>query len=267
MAVEAKPLFGSEGGGAGDMTLLEHLKELRNRVVVSAVALLLGTLVSFWFWETIVSWLLAPARDKYDPNFGLAVFGPTETIGVLFKVGLYGGMILASPVVIYELLAFIVPGLTPGERKLLLPGLFGVAVFLLAGMAFAYWIILPASLGFLLDFGGDNFNPVIGAKQYMDFALRIIFWVGVSFELPMVLALAAKLRLVRARQLIHFWRYAVIIIFIIAAVVTPTPDPLTQTLVAGPLLGLYVLGVLFAWALQPKGKPPEPAAKTEETAP
>ncbi len=256
MAVEASPLFGPESGG-GDMTLMEHLKELRNRVMVSAVALLLATLVSFYFWETIIGWLLVPAREEYDPNFGLSVFGPTETIGVLFKVGLYGGMILASPVIVYELLAFIVPGLTPSERKLLLPGLLGVVVFLLGGMAFAYWIILPASLGFLLDFGGDNFNPLIGAQQYMDFALRIIFWVGVSFELPMVLALAAKLRLVRARQLLSFWRYAVIVIFVIAAVVTPTPDPLTQSMVAGPLLLLYFLGILFAWALQPKRKAEE----------
>jgi sec-independent protein translocase protein TatC len=119
-------------------------------------------------------------------------------------------------------------------------------------MAFAYWIILPASLGFLLDLGGDNFNPVIGAKQYIDFATRIVFWVGLSFELPMVLALIARLGVVRAKQLLGFWRYAIVIIFVIAAIVTPTPDPLTQSLVAGPLLGLYVVGIGFAWLVQPK---------------
>lgn len=258
MAVDAMPPFMADGG-SGEMTLMEHLKELRNRVIVCAVAVLIGTMACFFFWETIVSWLLQPARDEYDPNFGLAVFGPTETIGILFKIGMYGGLIISSPVLVYELMAFIVPGLTPKERKLLLPGLAGVVAFLLGGMAFAYWIILPASLGFLLDFGGDNFNPIIGAKQYMDFALRIIFWVGVSFELPMVMALAAKLRLVRAKQLLSFWRYAVIIIFIIAAIVTPTPDPLTQSLVAGPLLVLYLLGISFAWFLQPK-RPKEETA-------
>ena len=119
-------------------------------------------------------------------------------------------------------------------------------------MAFAYWIILPASLGFLLNFGGDNFDQKIGVKQYFDFAIRIIFWVGVSFELPMVLTLLAKLRVVRAKQLLGFWRYAIVIIFIVAAIVTPTPDPLTQSLVAGPLLGLYVLGIGLAWVVQPK---------------
>ncbi len=187
-------------------------------------------------------------RDRFEAHG----FHVTETIGVLFKVGMYGGLMLASPVVLYELLAFIVPGLTPKERKLLLPGLFGIIIFLVAGMAFAYWIILPASLGFLLDLGGDNFNPVIGAKQYIDFATRIVFWVGLSFELPMVLALIARLGVVRAKQLLGFWRYAIVIIFVIAAIVTPTPDPLTQSLVAGPLLGLYVVGIGFAWLVQPK---------------
>lgn len=237
---------------SGEMTLMEHLRELRNRVLVSAIAVVLGMLVCLYFWEQIVGWLIAPAREQQGPGFGLAVFGPTETIGVLFKVGMYGGLMIASPVVLYELLAFIVPGLTPKERKLILPGLFGVVGFLLGGMAFAYWVILPASLGFLLDLGGENFNPVIGAKQYMDFAMRIIFWVGLSFELPMVMALFAKLGMVRARQMLGFWRYSVVIIFIIAAIVTPTPDPLTQSLVAGPLLGLYFVGILFAWLIQPR---------------
>lgn len=243
---------------AAEMTLIEHLKELRNRVLVCGIALIVSTVASFVFWETIVGWLLAPARAE-NPEFALAVFSPTETIGVLFKVGLYGGLILASPVFVYEMLAFVVPGLTAGERKVLLPGILGTIGFLLGGMAFAYWVILPASLAFLLDFGGDQFNPVIGAKQYIDFAIRIIFWVGIAFELPMVLALSARLGLVRVRQLIGFWRYAIVLVFIIAAVVTPTPDPLTQSLVAGPLLLLYVVGIGLAWMVQ-KPRPKAAAA-------
>ena len=244
-------------GGHAEMTLIEHLKELRNRVIVCAIALVVSLVVCLVFWETILGWMLAPARADH-PDFALAVFSPTETIGVMFKIGLYGSLIFASPVFFYEMLAFIVPGLTPREKRLLLPGVAGVVVFLLGGMAFAYWVILPASLGFLLDFGGNNFDPVIGAKQYIDFATRIIFWVGVSFELPMVIAIAARLGLVRARQLIRLWRYAIPVIFIIAAVVTPTPDPLTQSLVAGPLLVLYIVGILFAWMVQKPRPKPEP---------
>ena len=163
------------------------------------------------------------------------MFSPTESIGVIFKIGLYGGLILATPVFIYEFFAFIVPGLTSRERRMLAPGLIGAVLFLAGGMSFAYWIILPASLGFLLDVGGDEFDAIINAKEYIDFATRIIFWVGVAFEGPMVMALAARLGLVRAKQMLHFWRYAIVVIFIMSAIITPTPDPLNQSLVAGPL--------------------------------
>lgn len=231
--------------GGPEMTLLEHLKELRNRVMVAGLAVLLGVIVCLIFWQDIIGWLVAPARETY-PDFKPSVFGPVEVIGVMFKVGMYGGLLLASPVIAYEFFAFVVPGLTPQERKMILPGLFGVVVFLLGGMAFAYWVILPASLGFLLGLADEEFNTVIGVKQYIDFTLRIIFWVGVSFELPMVLAVAARLGMVTWRQLIGFWRYAIVIVFIVAAIVTPTPDPLTQSLVAGPLLILYGVGIVFA---------------------
>ncbi|WP_322817969.1 twin-arginine translocase subunit TatC [Tepidiforma sp.] len=237
--------------GGPEMTLLDHLKELRYRVMVSGLAVLVGVIVCFYFWETILGWMVAPARDRVA-DFRVSSFSPTDRIGIIVKIGLYGGVILASPVVIYQLLAFIVPGLTPKERRILLPGIVGGAFFLLAGMAFAYWVVLPASLGFLLELGSDEIDNVIGIKQYVDFVTRIIFWVGVAFELPMVLAVAARLGLVRARRLLGFWRYAVVIVFLIAAVVTPTPDPITQTFVAVPLLGLYFIGIVMAWAVQPK---------------
>jgi sec-independent protein translocase protein TatC len=243
----------SSYGGGPEMTLLDHLKELRNRVMVAGLAIVLGTLVSFFFWETILGWLLAPGRE-YDANFRLSSFSPVDRIGAIFKIGLYGGLIISSPVIIYEVLAFVVPGLTPRERRMLAPGMLGVVVFLLAGMAFAYWVILPASLNFLLGVGSDKIQNVIGIKEYLDFVTRIIFWVGLAFEMPMVIALAARLGLVRAKQLLVFWRYAIVIIFIIAAVITPTPDPFNQTLVAGPLFFLYFVGVFFAWVVQ-RGRP------------
>lgn len=242
----------------GEMTLMEHLLELRNRVLISAVALVLGSILCFVFWETILGWLLAPARDRFD-DFKVFSFSPIDRIGVLFKIGLYGGAIVASPVIIYQVLAFILPGLTPKERKILLPGIAGVAFFLLGGMAFAYWIVLPASLGFLLDLGSDNFETATGAKQYIDFVVRIIFWVGVGFEVPMVLAVMARLRMATPKQMLSFWRYAIVIIAIVAAIITPTPDAYTLTLVAGPMLLLYFVGVAFAWLLYPRTKP-APAA-------
>lgn len=268
MAVEHLPeplpadAIPEEEASFGEMTLMEHLKELRNRVLVSAVAVVLGVVLCFIFWQNILEWLMAPAPQVVTEtgeveDFRIASFSPTDRISVIFKIGLYGGLIVASPVLIYELLAFIVPGLTPRERRLILPGLFGAIAFLVGGMAFAYYIILPASLDFLLELGDEQFVTLTGAKQYIDFVTRIIFWVGISFELPMVLAIAAKLGLVRAKQLLKFWRYAIVIVFVIAAIVTPTPDPLTQSLVAGPLLVLYFLGILFAFLVQPRKKEPE----------
>jgi sec-independent protein translocase protein TatC len=171
---------------------------------------------------------------------------------------MYGGVILASPVFIYEFFAFVLPGLTPREKKMIFPGLFGTALFLAGGMAFAYWIILPASLHFLLNVGSGEFKAVIHTDQYISFTLRIIVGVGLAFELPMVLALAARLGLVRAKQLLGFWRYAIVIVFVIAAVITPTPDPFNQSLVGGPLLGLYFLGILLAWIVQKPRPKPEP---------
>lgn len=247
-------------GGGPEMTLMEHLRELRNRIMVAGIALVICTLLSFYFWETILGWLLAPGRE-YDPNFRVSSFSPVDRIGTIFKIGLYGGIILSSPVIIYEVLAFVVPGLTPRERRMIAPGMLGVVVFMLGGMAFAYFIILPASLKFLLDVGSDKIQNVIGIKEYMDFVTRIVFWVGIAFEMPMVIALAARLGLVRAKQLLGFWRYAIIVIFVIAAIITPTPDPFNQTLVAGPLFLLYFVGIFFAWLVQRgRKKPGEMAA-------
>jgi len=243
-----EPIEQSMTGYAGgpDMTIIEHLVELRNRLIVAAIAIVIGILVCLIFWQTIFGWLLAPARSEFT-DFRLSSFSPIDRIQMVFKIGIYGGFLLASPVVIYEILAFIVPGLTPRERRAIFPGMIGAVLFLLGGMAFAYWIILPTSLAFLLDFGSEDIQNVIGIQQYMDFVLRVIFWVGLSFELPMVMALLGWLGIISAKQMLKFWRYAIVLCFVVAAIVTPTPDPLTQSLVGGPLLLLYALGIGMAW--------------------
>jgi len=236
------------------MTLLEHLRELRNRVMWCAGTVFVMIVLSFIFRGIIFDFLLDPGRSAIanGEEFRLVSFSPTDRIVVIFKLCLYTGLILSSPMIIYQTLAFVLPGLTPREKRLLLPSMAGVGFFLLAGMAFAYFIILPASLDFLLNFESDNFDNEIGAANYIDFVTRIIFFVGLAFEIPMVLALLAKLGVIRARQLVRFWRYAIVIIAIIAAVATPTPDMLTMSLVIAPLLVLYVVGIVLAWMLQPR---------------
>ena len=181
-----------------------------------------------------------------ENNFRLASFSPTDRITAIFQIALYGGLLLAAPIVIYELLAFIVPGLTGSERRILIFGVFGCLTFVIAGMLFAYFIVIERALGFLLGVASDTVDNVIGIKEYISFVTRLILWIGFSFQLPMILALAARIGLVTAGQLLRFWRYAIVIVFIIAAIATPTPDPQTQAVVALPLLALYFLGVLFA---------------------
>ena len=249
---EAPPEEPEEQHGRTDLTIMEHLLELRNRVIVCALAVVIGVIACAFFWSEILDFLLEPARTNPDvggDDFRLNSFSPTDRIVAIFKIALYGGILVASPVIVYQILAFTVPGLTAGERKVLLTGIIGAGIFLFGGMAFAYYIILPQSLEFLLGLAEDQIQNTIGIKQYSDFVIRIVFWVGISFELPMIIALAARIGLVRAGQLIRFWRYAIILVFVIAAVVTPTPDPLTQSLVAVPLMGLYLIGILFAWIL------------------
>ncbi len=174
------PTFSYAGGP--EMTLMEHLKELRNRVLICAIALVIGTVVSFLFWETILGWLLAPARERIE-DFRVSSFSPTDRISIIVKIGLYGGLIVSSPVIIYELLAFIVPGLTPREKRLLLPGIAGTVLFLMGGMAFAYWVILPASLGFLLDSvarrSRTSRSEAVRGLRHPD---RLLVWI--AFELP-----------------------------------------------------------------------------------
>ena len=185
-------------------------------------------------------------RGKSDENFRLASFSPTDRISAIFKISIYGGLLLALPIIIYQALAFIVPGLTSGERRVLLMGTFGCMFFMLAGMAFAYYVVLPRALDFLLGVAAENVVNVTGIHEYISFVTRIILWVGIAYQLPMVLAIAARVGMVTAGQLMRFWRYAIVLVFILAAIATPTPDPLTQSVVAIPLLGLYFLGVLFA---------------------
>ncbi|HEY5476993.1 MAG TPA: twin-arginine translocase subunit TatC [Tepidiformaceae bacterium] len=241
----------------GEMTLLEHLLELRNRTIVVAIAVIIGCLVCFLFWQDILGWLLAPGRAKV-PGFKVSSFSPVDRIGVIFQIGMYGGFALASPVIIYEALAYIVPGLTKRERKLLFPAVFGSLFFLVAGMAFAYWLVLPLSLGFLLNVGKNEIANVTGVKEYIAFVTRTIFWSGLAFELPMIMALIAWLGLAKPRQLLGFWRYAVVLIFVLACFVVPTPDPVDQTIVAVPLFSLYLLGILFAkLAYKPRFSSPD----------
>jgi len=249
---EPPPETANQEPGEKYLTLLEHLQEFRYRITVSAIAVLLGMAVAFIFAGDIIDFLKQPAEDR-SPNFQLQFIEPFEKFGAYFRVSMLGGLVLAMPVVLYQLLRFVTPGLKPNERRWLILTTVGATGLFVIGVLFAYYLALPPAMDFLLNFGGEDIaSPNIRIGSYIDFVTRLVFWIGVAFETPIVVMFLAKLRVVRARQLVGWWRYAIVIAFIIAAIVTPTPDPVTCTVVAVPIIALYFLGAALAFLVQPR---------------
>lgn len=225
---------------ARQMTLLDHLDELRKRLIVVSVAVLVTTLLSFAFATQLVDILAQPIGGVEV----LQSIDVTENISVFMKVSLMGGMILSMPVILYQIIAFIVPGLEPNEKRILFIAIPAAMALFLSGVAFAYFVMMPRAVPFLMSFLGIRTAP--RPQTYFSFITRLIFWIGVSFELPLIMALLARLGAINPQFLLKNARYAVVIIAIAAALITPTPDPLNMSLVMAPLLVLYALGIILA---------------------
>lgn len=235
------------------MSLLEHLDEFRKRITVVGIAVLVTTLLCFIFAKDLVAILAGPIGGVQE----LEAIDVTENIGVFMKVSLTGGVILSMPVIVYQLIAFIVPGLTKSERRALFVVLPAMVALFLAGVAFAYFVMLPRAVPFLLNFLDIPTAP--RPKTYFSFVTRLIFWIGVSFELPLIMAFLSRLGLVSSEFLLKNARYAIVIIAIMSALITPTPDPLNMGLVMAPLVVLYGVGIILAKILyRPREVPIEP---------
>ena len=225
----------------GPMTVLEHLVELRQRLIKAILALIITTFASLLFTRRFLALLTIPMGD----NLPQAI-SPTETIVIYFKIALIGGLVLAMPVLVYQFFSFIVPGLYLHERRYLYI-IVPAASFLFAlGVAFAYYVMLPAAIPFLLNFMGDIIRQQWSIEKYVSLVTGLLFWVGVIFETPLVIAFLAYLGVVSPDMLWKNFRYAIVIIAIIAAVATPTPDPINMALLMLPLILLYLLSILLA---------------------
>ena len=236
------------------LTLMEHLQELRYRVFVSAFAVVVGLGISAIFANDVISFLEDPAKERAPEGFQFQFIEPFENFVTYFRVALLGGLIIGMPVIVYQFLRFIAPGLRGSERRWLYGTVFGATALFLSGVAFAYYVALPPALDFLLNFNNDLANPNIRLGSYIDFVTRLLFWTGVCFETPLVVMFLGKFGIVNPRQLLNWWRYAIVAAFAIAAVVTPTIDPVTQSLVAGPIIVLYFLGIVLAFIVRPRAK-------------
>lgn len=241
-----------EQPGERYLTVLEHIEELRFRLFISAAFVVIGLGISVFFGKEIIDFLKKPAEARSE-DFELQFIEPFELFVTYFRVSLLGGLILGMPMIVYQGLRFVSPGLSANERRWLYATVAGTFVLFLGGVAFAYYIALPPALDFLLDFGGgDIARPDIRVGSYVDFVTRLLFWTGVSFQTPLIVMYLARFGIVSARQLLRWWRFAIVGAFVVAAVVTPTIDPVTQSLVAGPIIVLYFLGIILAVFVQPK---------------
>jgi len=224
------------------LSILGHLAELRERLAKSAIALLVCSAICFFVSKPILLFLLAPMGDH-----PVIAPRPTTTVSIFMKISLVSGAILATPLIVYQLLCFVTPGLTSRERRSLYWIIPGVTISFLGGAAFAYFVMVPAAIPFLLGFLSDVIQPTWMVDEYIPFITSLVFWVGVSFEMPLLLYFLARLGLVNAELLLKGWKFAVVGIAILAAGITPTPDPFNMMLVMLPLLLLYFLGVFLAW--------------------
>jgi sec-independent protein translocase protein TatC len=182
----------------------------------------------------------------------LQILGPTESIVIYFRVALLAGAIFAIPYITFQLFMFIAPGLTRKEKRWIYLALPATTALFLTGVAFAWFIMVPAALGFLQNFESDIFRPEWTAERYIAFLTSLLFWIGVSFELPVVVFVLARLGIMGPQPLMHNWRLAVVIITIVAAVITPTVDPFNMLLVTAPLLALYVISIGLAAIAYPR---------------
>jgi len=227
------------------MTLLEHLDELRRRIFSSIIALLIAFLVCWYFSPQIFSWLERPIREVLPPGERLAFTDLTAPFMLYVKVALLAALFVSSPVLLTQVWLFIRPGLYRRERRLALPFIVFTTLFFLLGGYFGYRIAFPLVVRFLLGVGAD-FKQVVTIQSYFSMMTKILLGLGLVFEMPMLIFFLARLGLVTARKLIRWFRWAVLAIFIAAAIITPTPDVATQTVFAVPMILLYLLGVVVA---------------------
>jgi sec-independent protein translocase protein TatC len=240
-----------------------HIAELRKRLGISVLSLIVMFFVMFYFHEPILEWMVAPLNHALVEVGKISIHAQngmvtTSQVGgaffVALKVAFFAGIFGALPIILAQIWMFIAPALYANEKKMIIPFILGGTIMFGLGVLFAYYIVTPFGFDFLITFGSFKFTPLINIEDYVGFFTKIMFGFGIAFELPVFAYFLALLGMINDRQMIAFFKYAVIIIFIVAALLTP-PDVLTQLLMAGPLIILYGLSILIVKMVNPA--PPE----------
>jgi sec-independent protein translocase protein TatC len=230
------------------MSLMEHLGELRKRLIHATVYLLIGFAVAYAFHERLYGFVQAPL-DKL--GIALNFTHPTDGLNLYLKTSLVGGAILASPFILYQIWLFISPGMYANEKRYVVPFMFATVSLFLAGGWFGYHYVLPGAIKVLVLQFGRRFHPILTIEDYTGFFMAVILGLGITFELPILIFFLALFGIVDAKFLVKHIRYAILVIFVIAAVICPTPDPIGMCLFASPMLVLYLVGVAVAFLVHP----------------
>ncbi len=245
------------------MPITEHLGDLRKRIIVSVVALFITFLISFNYSEDIFRFIMFPLKYNLDfsvknvyihfvpqdklQNTKLVFLAPAEAFWMNIKVAFVAGLISALPVIFYQLWKFISPGLLHKEKRYVVPFILLATSLFLIGAAFCFFIVLPFAMGFLLTYKvGDFLSPMLSVGNYVDFCLKFILAFGAVFELPIVIIFFTRMGIVTPKTLAKSRKYAILLAFVVAAILTPTPDAFNQTLMAVPMIVLYEVGIILS---------------------
>ena len=223
------------------LTIIDHLDELRNRILICLVSVFVFAIAGYVLFDTILTLLISPAKNTIAEFY---FFAPQEAFLVRLKVAFFSGIIVSIPVIFYHVWMFVIPGLIKKERRVLLPMSFFAAVLAFSGILFCYFIVLPLSFDFLLSFGAETLEPMISIDTYVQFVTTLLAVFGVLFLLPIVVYLLSKFKIISTKDLASKRGYVLIVIFITAAVLTP-PDIITQIAFALPMWALFELSVLI----------------------
>jgi sec-independent protein translocase protein TatC len=236
-----------------EMGFLDHLEELRWRLVKSLAAICIGAIPCGYYWRKIFDFVIMYPLSTAHTKPHLIFSAPSAAVILSIQTALIGGLILSCPVVFYQLWKFIAPGLYPQEKKLILPLVIFTTLSFFAGIAFSY-VVLPMFLNFLISFGEGALEPYFKADEYISFLFKIVLAFGIIFEMPVAAFVLSRAGLITHRFLLKYVRFAILIIFIVAAVLTPTPDAFSQLLMALPLMALYGISIIVAYFAGKKGE-------------
>lgn len=245
------------------MSFLEHLEELRRRIFYCIIAVVIGFFLCWRYAENIVGWMQRPIMEALQRNHmpqTLVYLNPTDPFNLYLKIGLLAGLFVACPVVLYQVWMFISPGLYRNEKRYVVPFMVSTIFLFLAGGFFGYKLVYPAALEFLIGYG-KQFQPMITIHEYTDLFLTVILGLGVVFELPILVFFLALMGVITAGWMWRNVRYSILVIFVIAAILTPTTDILNMCIFAAPMIALYLMSIGIAYFVHPTQRKARAARK------